>query len=237
MSQAIGIVESNRQSIPSGLRARGSARGRFRDGQGVRRHYDLEAKLLIRPPHSLRFVMEHVLAGDELRVGMNEARWWIWVRRPEEQELEGSRGDGGVYVNGNVPVRAEQLMEALGLNALPETGVVQRVTADYQQLVFVAVTQGRQIIEKEYWLDRCEPRLIRRIVFRDSEGRTTLSSQLDKYARLGNHGPLLPHLLRLRWPEQDAEMVFDIHRWWEDASLTPDHPGFVAPSDRAAWVD
>lgn len=237
MSRAIGVVESNRKSISSGLRARGSASGHFLDGRGVRRHYNLEAKLLVRPPHSLRFVLEHVLAGDELRVGMNEAKWWIWVRHPKEQELEGDRDDGGVYVNGNVPVRADQFMEALGLNPLPETGVVQRVTAQHQQLIFVAVDQGRQFIEKEYWLDRYEPRLIRRIVFRDSDGRITLSSELDKYARLGGRGPLLPHRLRLTWPGQDAEMVFDIHRWREDASLTPDHPAFVAPSDRRAWAD
>lgn len=237
MSEAIAIVEANRRSMGAGLRARGSARGHFRDSDGVRRHFDLEAKLLVLPPDHLRFVLEHVLGGDELRVGMNNAKWWLWARRPKEQELEGNRLAGGVNVDGSVPLRPEQLMQALGLGALTETEVVQRVTADYQQLIFVASQGGRKRIAKEYWLDRYEPRLIRRIVFRDNEGRITLSSELDRYARVGDGGLQLPHRLRLYWPENDAEMVFHISRWREDASLTRDHAAFVAPSDRRTRFD
>ena len=238
MSEAVAIVEANRRSIPTGLRAYGSVRGHFLDAAGVRRHYDLEAKLLVLPPDSLRFVMEHMLAGDELRVGMNDEKWWVWVRRPEARQVEGRRGREGVSVDGNLPVGPEQLMEALGLSVLGATEAAQRVTADYQQLIFMAAGEGHRTIEKEYWLDRYEPRLIRRILFRDGEGRIALSSELDRYAPVGDGGgALMPHVLRLSWPEKDAEMVFRINRWREDASLTPDHPAFVAPSDREAWFD
>ena len=236
MSQAVAIIEDNQGSLPPAMRARGSAAGHFRDSDGARRHFDLDAKLLVRPADHMRFVMEHALSGDEVRVGMNETMWWVWVSRPEERELEGRRGEGGVLIGGTVPVRAEQLMEALGLAPLSPEVAAQRVTAEHQQLVYVVPGDGRRVIEKEYWIDRYEPWLLRRVVFRDVEGRVVLCSELDRYRPLGTTGALLPHRLRLSWPGEDAEMRLRINRWWADDSLTADHPAFMAPSDVRAWL-
>ncbi len=236
MAEAIHLIETNASKVHSALRARGSARGYFLDDRGVRRRYDLEAKLLVRPPDHLRFVMEHALSGDELRVGMNPTKWWMWVRRPREQAIEGRRGDEEPNLAGNIPVHADQLVEALGLNRLANHRFAQRVVDDYQQLLSISEDGERDVIECEYWLDRQPPRLIRRIVFRDREGRITLSSWLDQYRPIST-GAMLPHLVRLRWPAQGAEMEFHIDRWREDDSLTDDHPAFVAPSDRANMMD
>jgi len=236
MAEAIDLIESNAVKIHGGLRARGSARGFFRDDRGVRRRYDLEAKLLVLPPRRLRFVMEHVLSGDELRVGMNPTKWWMWVRRPHERSIEGRRGDDEPNLAGNIPVRADQLIEALGLNALAKHRFAQRIVDDYQQLLSVSEEGERDVIECEYWLERQPPRLIRRIIFRDREGRVTLSSSLGDYRPIAS-GAMLPHVVRLRWPAQDAVMEFHIDRWREDASLTENHPAFVAPSDRADMFD
>ncbi len=79
MRQAIAIVEANRALIDAGLKARGSVRGHFRDSDGTRRHFDLDARLQVVPPDHMRIVMEHALAGEEFEAGMNREKWWLWV--------------------------------------------------------------------------------------------------------------------------------------------------------------
>jgi hypothetical protein len=236
MSQAVALIEDNQALTPPAMRARGAAAGHFRDADGKRRHFNLDAKLLVRPADYMRFVMEHALSGDEVRVGMNETMWWVWVARPEEQELEGRRGEGGVLIGGTVPVRAQQLMEALGLAPLSPETAAQRITDEHQQLIYVIPGDGRRVIEKEFWIDRYSPWLLRRVLYRDTEGRIVLSSELDNYRPIEGTGALLPHRLRMTWPGEDAEMRLRIKRWWPDESLTPDHPAFMAPSDRREWL-
>ncbi len=239
MAEAVRIVDDNQASLPSGLRAIGSAGGHFLDGDGVKRHFDLDFKMQVRPGEAMRVVLAHPLAGDELRLGLNERKWWIWSRRPKEQQLEGDRADGGLIVAGNIPVRAEQLMQALGLEAIHSSDAVQRVTADVQQLIFVARDPATPTpaIVKEYWLDRYEPRLIRKVVFCDDEGRVTFESFLDRYGPVQDGKGMLPRDVHIQWPDQGAEMKLRIRRWSADPKLTADHAAFVSPSDRAGMFD
>ena len=238
VDEAVGIVETNRRFVTAGLKARGAARGRFTDGRGGRHHFDLEAKLQVVPPHHLRFTLEHVFGGREVEVGMNQDKWWVLVRRPEERYYEGRRGATEVSLGGTVPLRAERLMECAGLGPLSAKGAAPRVTGDCQQLIFLNnASDGRLAVEKEYWLDRYEPRLIRRVLFRDGDGRVTLSSELEDYRVVDDAGLRLPHRLRLRWPADEAEMTFHVARWRLDARLGTEHRAFVSPRDRGERFD
>ena len=252
MQDAVAIVEANRALAVDGLKAHGSVRGRFADDSGARRHFDLEGRLQLVAPDHMRFVLENAFGGEELQIGMNDAKWWLIAHRPDERYFEGARqhdrdrSRAGFArrpeVNAAIdnrraqpalPLRPESLIECLGLHPLSAPGTAHRVVDDYQQLIFVVQTsQEAQFIEKEYWLDRYEPHLIRRIVFRDRHGRVTLSSDLDAYRAVGERGLLLPHRLRLSWPLDDAELTFRIARWREVPTMTTDHPAFVSPRDR-----
>jgi hypothetical protein len=107
------------------------------------------------------------------------------------------------------------------------------VVEDHQQLIYFARRpDGDEYIEKEYWLDRHPPFLIRRIVFRDSDGRVAMSSELDKFRPVGEQGALLPHEIRLSWPLDDAATTFRIARWREMPDMTPQHRAFISPRDR-----
>lgn len=237
MQDAVAIVEANRALAADGLKAHGSVRGRFADDSGARRHFDLEGRLQLIAPDHMRFVLENAFGGEELQIGMNDAKWWLIAHRPDERYFEGARqhdpdSDQPEPI-GTLPLRPESLIECLGLHPLSALGPAHRVVDDYQQLIFVVQTsQEAQFIEKEYWLDRYRPHLIRRIVFRDRHGRVTLSSDLDAYRAVGERGLLLPHRLRLSWPQDDAELTFRIARWREVPTMTTDHPAFVSPHDR-----
>ncbi len=239
MRQAVGIVEANRHRVRTGLKATGTARGYFKDNRGNRRHLDLGAKLQVVPPTHMRFVLQDALGQDQLEVGMNDAKWWLLVRQPEERYFEGPMGtEPDVSITGTVPLKAEQLMESLGLNPLGGAHAGQRVVDDHQQLIFMTKGEdGRAAIEKEYWLDRYPPLLIGRIVFRDDEGRMTLESHLGRYRPVADGGPQLPHELRLVWPSEEAELAFHIRNWDELERLTVDHRAFVSPRDRGGRFD
>lgn len=238
IDEAIEIVEANRRLVTVGLKARGAARGWFTDGRGGHHHFDLEAKLQVLPPDHLRFTLEHIFGGRELEVGMNPDKWWVVVQRPRKRYQETPRGITTVPQSGTVPLRAERLMECVGLGALSADGAAPRVTDESQQLIFLShASAGPLSVEKEYWLDRFEPRLIRRVLFRDSDGRVTLSSELEDYRVVNDAGLRLPHRLRLRWPMDDAEMTFHVDRWRLDPRLGTDHRAFVSPRDRGESFD
>jgi hypothetical protein len=232
--QAMAKIQANRSLIDGGLKARGSARGHFLDAEGKRRHYDLIGKLQLVQPAHLRFVMENVLGRDELEVGMNDLKWWVFVRRPVETYREDWRDqDADVYA-GSLPLQPNQLIHSLGLDDIAANQVAQRVVDDYQQLIFVDRTAEDPVIEREYWLDRFAPNQIRRVVFRDTDGRVTFTSELDGHAPVGDSGLLLPTKLRFRWPLRGAELVFRVDRWEVRPNLTADHRAFVSPHDRGA---
>ncbi len=256
MDEGVGIVKANRELLVGGLKAVGTARGAFVDDAGKRHRFDLRAKLQVVPPGHMRFVLQNALGRDEVEVGMNDSKWWLLVRRPEERYYEGRLRASGAPITGTIPLRAEQLMESLGFGPLdweedvvttlgerspfgsPLSGALQRVDDDYQQLLFVGPgVDGRGVIEKEYWLDRYDPWLLRRVVFRDGEGRAALYSELDEYRRVGDLGLQLPHVMRLSWPAERGEMEFRVRRWQERESLRSGHRAFVSPRDRGARLE
>ena len=136
-----------------------------------------------------------------------------------------------------MPVRPDQIIEALGLNMI-QSGKsdvrveppVHRVENEYQQLLFLLRDgAGRLVLEKEYWLDRWEPRLIRRIVFRNPAGIVEMESLLGDYRQLSPKGPYLPRVVEVHWPTQGASMRFKISRWRIEPSVSPGSPQFVPP--------
>jgi hypothetical protein len=177
------------------------------------------------------------LGTEELLIGSNAERYWLYSKRDGTYRT-GTYAGLADDLEAPMPLRPDMLIEALGLNPLPETtvgtaGPVQRIVDSHQQLIFLAYThKGQGVIQKEYWLDRYGPRLIRRILFRDGIGRVVMDSILDDYRALRPGGPMLPRRVRVQWPLQDAVLDFRIHTWKLMPDRTPGHPAFVAPHQR-----
>ncbi|UCF35026.1 MAG: hypothetical protein JSV78_06905 [Phycisphaerales bacterium] len=234
MDRAIETVNANSQRISTTLRARGPVTGHFTTPEGDKKSYDLDGFLFYLPPRNLRFNLKSI-AGSEFLVGSNETHYWF-VNERESYYYCRPHGESRMVPDGHpLPVRPDQMIEALGLSRIEPEGTlgpapVHRVVNDYQQLLFVTSDASERIIlEKEYWLDRRPPRLVRRIIFRNAEGIVEMDSRLSEYRRLGSDGPMVPRLIEVSWPAEKSALRFRINRWQTEDRVSPDGPQFTPP--------
>ncbi|MCP4246635.1 MAG: hypothetical protein GY778_06270 [bacterium] len=239
IGQAIRVVNHNGNRVTTCLKAEGQTSGHFTDEAGRRRAVDLRAVLHVIAPRHLYLTLKSGLGTEEMLAGSNEEQYWLHVRRDDDTYRYGTHAAGSPGVDTPLPLRPDLLIEALGLNSLPADttgpeGPVQRIVADHQQLIFLTyAADGQGLIRKEYWLDRREPRLIRRIIFRDAMGQVVMDSRLSDHAHLSGESdaPLLPGRVRVEWPLDGGLLDLRIRRWTPNDRRT-DHPAFIAPHDR-----
>jgi hypothetical protein len=236
---AIARVNENNARIGPGIRGKGiTADIRIRDDRGQRRQFLLDGALVFVKPRSLYFDLRQ-LGSTAVRVGSNPDEYWLWIK-PERDTVWWGRYDrlDGLHES-DIPIRPDRLIDALGVGTLPfspaQSGSpLYRVTPDWHQLVFFEIgDDGHGVIEKEYWLDRRPPFLIRQIVYRDAQGREVMAACLDSFIpAVDDPGVLLPSRIRAYWPREDGFMDLRIRRW-ENRSVTlpPDAPAFARPSN------
>ena len=233
MAAAVRIVNSNQARIRDTLRASGPADGYFTTPKGHRRSFHLDATLLFLAPSCFRFDLKKF--GDrQVLFGCNEEQYWYYSKE-DDAYLCGLRGVED-DLPPDLPVRPDQIVDALGFGKISEsvvaTNLLQRVEEDHQQLLFVAHDEdGRPVLEKEYWLDRHVPQLVRRVVFRDSEGVVEMQSQLNEYKRLTPGGPWLPQVILTCWPKSNARIDFHVGRWTTVEQVKADSIQFATPQE------
>jgi hypothetical protein len=234
IQQAVGLVNRNCERLITGLQALGSARGHFVDDNGTRRAFDCDANLLVLAPRHLRLDLTS-LGQTQVLFGSNDEFYWLHVKPEVDTYWFGRYAELSDLDFGGIPIRPDMVVESLGINGLPEdttgtAGPFQRVADDHQELLFVRYDRdGQGLIYKEYWLDRREPRLIGRILFRDAMGRVLMRSRLSDYRRLEGQGPLIAHRIDVDWPKDDAELHLKVRRWSVRLELTPKHRAFRPP--------
>ena len=232
MSRAIGEVNANAAMLVSGLKAQGSARGQIVSPEGDKRSFDFTGKLLLIPPRHLRFDLQNGLGQTEVLFGSNEDFFWLFVMRDDDTLRLGRYATPESDRAIKPALRADWLIEALGLNPLPfqttgANGPVQLIEDESQRLLFLAYdAAGQGIVRKEYFLSRRPPRLVERIIYRDESGGVKMRSQLDDYRDIAPDGPKLPHRIRIDWPSQEAWLEYTVNKWEEREELTLDHPAF-----------
>lgn len=236
MQDAARIVNDNAGLVTGVLRATGPVSGYVTTDNGRRRTFDLDGTLFCLRPSHMRFDLKSI-AGTEILVGANDEHFWSYNRlggdvyhcRPLTRFDE--------WMAEESPIRPDRIVEALGLGFIPTSPMsgeglfaAQRVVDEYQQILFIARdSDGRLSFEKEYWLDRYPPRLVRRVVFRDANGVVEMESALSDYARLSSGGPVLPRLIETSWPKSGSRIRFHVKRWKSFDGLGPDSPQFVPP--------
>lgn len=232
---SLAIAQANARAVRMTLRATGSTTGRFSGESGEGRSFDLDGVLFFHPPRNLRFDLRSI-AGSELLIGCNETHYWYRTSREGGSYVCRRHGDPEGDGETGIGRRSAELAEALGLTPpgapFGDGSIrVQRVEGDVQQVLLIAPASGTDTarLDKEYWLDRRSPRLIRRVVFRDALGRTVMESLLDDYRRLGPDGPYLPHRVELSWPLDAAEIHYRIRGWRSEPDVAADGPQFQPP--------
>lgn len=240
MQQAAGIVNQNVARVNAALRATGDVDGYFQSEDGRLRHYDVNGILFYLTPSFVRFDLKK-LGDRQFLFGSNGTMYWVYSREGDEYHC-GAVGDHADAVE-DVPFRPQQIPAALGLAPIPigdavESGTpaalarVQRIDDEHQQILFIVRDAGgRTRIEKEYWLDRRPPQLVRRVVFRDADGAVEMTSDLDDYRPTAEGGPHLPHSMTAEWPASQARMRFRVDKWEFVPQVGPTGPQFEAPAE------
>ncbi len=239
LDQAVETINDNNRRIIGVLKAEGRVIARVRTSKDRVRTFDLEGILIYAPPDHLRFTLKHDLGGDQLIVGANDSQYWFHDLTAGEPPKVRSLDH---LVNGRdseFPVQPRQIIEAIGLSPLPDGAEphpmrrpVQRVESEHQQLLLLDYDDsGAPRLEKEYWLARSDPRLVRRIIFRDAMGRVEMESQLSQHQPLGDIGPLVPFHITVDWPLEGSLIEFSISKWQMMPDRGKDLPAFQPPAE------
>jgi len=254
IDDAIRIANANTGKITGTLRASGSVDGKFTDPDGRSHSYHVNGVLFYLAPTYVRFDLKSF--GDrQFLLGSNADLFWYYDK--EEDRYHCGWHDESDELAAALPIHPDQLVDALGLTPIPahctraepspnaeaETALhglaptgrapcVQRVVGEHQQILFLERDEeGRVTLEKEYWLDRYPPRLIRRVVFRDADGVVEMRSQLDQYRPLSSGGPMLPRVMAADWPKSKASIRFRINKWSLVEQIGPESVQFAVPRD------
>jgi hypothetical protein len=237
MREAVDIVNRNIAKVSGTLRASGAVDGYFTTPEGRRVRYDLNGVLFYLAPGYVRFDLKK-LGERQFLFGSNQQMYWVYSKTEDSYYC----GRQGVPEDlpSDIPARPDQIADALGLSSVPgpdnaaSVERVQRVVEDYQQVLFIIRDdQGRLIIEKEYWLDRFPPQLIRRVVFRDADGIVEMTSFLNEYREWFPGGPQLPREMTAAWPKSGAQMRFRVNKWETVTQVTARGPQFATPAECA----
>jgi hypothetical protein len=218
-SQAVAFVNRNNARIESAVQAkRVTASGHFTDDQGDRHNYNLEGGILYLRPHYLYFDLRQ-LGQTVMRFGSNELEYWLWIQ-PELDTLWWGTYAGLEQADpAIIPIRPDLLIEALGLNVLPDgpeasRNVLYRVMGEHNQFLWAEWdADGTGYLDREYWLDRRPPHLIRKILARNEKGRLTFYAELDDHRLIRDTEALAAHRITLHWLEPDSVMCMRIGHW------------------------
>lgn len=236
MSYAAGIVNDNVAKIAGALRASGHVDGRATTPEGRNFSYHLDGILFYLAPTYVRFDLKHF--GDrQFLLGCNAESYWVYDKESGRYQCA-RHGEPGELAEA-IPIPPRQIVDALGLSMIPVggrrgdgVGCAQRIVDEYQQILFVDYDAGgKLLLQKEFWLDRYPPRLVRRVLFRDREGGVEMESLLDDYRPVVEGGPQLPYSMTAVWPKQDAEMRFRVSNWRVVEEIGPDGVQFARPRE------
>jgi hypothetical protein len=234
LEQAAGLVNRNIASITGTIRASGSVDGQFVNDRGRKVRYSASGVLFYLAPNYVRLDLKK-LGERQFLFGSNESNYWVYSK-PDDRYFCGSFLDPS-QPGPSIPVRADHIPAALGLapiltDGLDGEGLRHKVSGEYQHVRFVTHdARGRETIEREYWLDRRPPRLVRRVILHDARGDVVMVSDLSNYREVAPGGPLLPHSMIAVWPGEGARMEFDVGRWELVPQVGPDGPQFITPAE------
>jgi hypothetical protein len=216
--QALARVNDNLAQIRAPVQYKGYASFHFRDAEGKsRRFIGQEAALIYAQPHDMRFDIRS-LAGTIAQFGSNNERFWLWIE-PEVKKLWwGSWAQCGVA--NRLPLPANDLIDSLMLRPLPATqanGSPPRLRRSGHDYYLVYERDGGT---REFRLDPSPPYQPVEIIDRLPDNRIQMRSELSNYRRIGGDGPYTPHKYAIYWPQDEADMRFDVRR----AVFRPDLP-------------
>lgn len=212
---------------------------RFRDTDGrTHRFIGQPAALLFRGPRCLYFDIRQALAGTVAHVGSNDRKYWLWVEADVSTIWSGSWANIGAANKSGLPLKPDQLIDALMLRPLPERAAgglppLLRMDGKKHRLLYMALDDASwPYVELEVVLDCCPPYMPLELFKRDVNGATVMHARYKKYRRVGDDGPYTPRRYVVDWEQDDVQLRLDVN----GAKFKPDAGDFcLFPNDLTRW--
>jgi len=252
LAHVVARVNANNERIDVVYAAHCALAGVLTDEGGRARRVDMQGPLRYARPRQFYLDLKAFggIAGGAT-IGSNAERYWLAINGGElDKFIWGKYEHLDEADVREFPLRPDLLIEALGVNPLPGArgGLlepVRRSSSDYDELIYLRFSEdGRLVIDREYYIDRRPPFLIRRIVLRDAAGAEAMVARLGDYKPIGGDGPLTAKTIELSWPEQQAMLELKL---WARKLIKWDPPRrekvfsfpskLIASHDRVTQID
>lgn len=171
----------------------------------------LSGSLVVEEGQHLRMVVNS-LAGHEMDMGSNNDVFWIWAKRMEpsyvycrHEQIDVARQSLGV------PFEPQWLMQALGVAPIDTQNLTMQIDAagKHARLVQPLLTAHGQPLQKVMVVD-LEHGVITEHCITDARGHKIAVARLDDFRRDKASGAVLPHRVRLDWPQNQMSMVMNM---------------------------
>ena len=176
-------------------------------------NYTLSGSLAVEQGRHVRLVVNSPL-GNEVDLGSNDDRFWIWSRRMEpafvtckHENIEVARQSLGI------PFEPDWLMQALGVDPLPSSGVTMERDPKSQQV---------RLIQQHVSVHGVPIRRVMVVDLKKGSGIVTEHGLYDYHAqpiaiaKLGKHqldkasGAVVPKQISLNWPQNQMHLTMDL---------------------------
>ena len=227
-AEIIAAVEANSALLDRPLYSNSvQVTARFKDADGKERVFNLESNFFLEKPRNLRMDLRPAIGDQAMQIGSNDEDYWFWIEPDLGLMRWGRHRHVGKSCTGSAIIRPDQLVACLGLGSVrsPEVGLIgpARVYGSkYDKLRYWRPgPNGTYFVDREYWIERVEPYLIRVVVFRGRFGKRATTAFLDDYRPAWEGGPLAPHAVSIFWPADDAKFTMKVGRYSRAENVAP----------------
>lgn len=185
-------------------------------------HIPLSGKLAVEKGRHIRLMVSSP-AGNEVDLGSNDERFWIWSRRLKPEfvtcqhvNMDVARQDLGV------PFEPDWLMQALGVMSLPTANLKMEMDRSHDQarLIQQVTTAHGQPLRKVALVDLKRGIIIEHSLY-DYNGQKIAQAKLSGHRWDKETGIVMPHRVILDCPQFHASMTMDLGKIQLNPSSIP----------------
>ena len=175
--------------------------------------WSLTGMIAVEKGRHLRLVVTSLLRGNEVDLGSNDERFWIWSRDMEpgfvtckHENMEFARRQVGI------PFEPDWLMQALGVSPIPTTGVTMQSDPANEQIRLVehVVSAHGQPLRRAVVVDLKKGGVVTEHSLYDYNGRPIATARLGDHRMDKDSGVVLPHRVIIELPQNKMAMTMKL---------------------------
>ncbi|MBM4018339.1 MAG: hypothetical protein FJ288_08455 [Planctomycetes bacterium] len=176
------------------------------DGGNGRDRYDMDGHLFLAKPDRL-FLHGQVLGQEVFKLGMNQERFWLWIRPKVNAVWTGRRGEAGERQFILAPADLAAALGVFRIDLEPQTPAALEAQPGAYVLTLQRRAAGGVLPARRTWLDRRTLRP-RRIDLFDEAGAPAVMAELLAYERIGEIDVCTTYRIRFYGEEEVGLVLF-----------------------------